>query len=119
MPPSISGVMDVADSAISRFVIDHEGDNPIHRILVASNGLGALKGIRSIKNWAYEVFGNENVIEFIVMATKEDIEGNAEYIKIADRYVEVPPGPNNFNYANVDLIVSLAKKFCVEVPYFL
>lgn len=42
---------------------------------------------------------------------------NAEYIKMADRYVAVPGGSNNNNYANVELIVDIAQRTKVQV-YF-
>lgn len=38
-----------------------------------------------------------------------------EYIKMADHYVPVPGGPNNNNYANVELIVDIAKRIPVQV----
>jgi hypothetical protein len=34
-------------------------------------------------------FGNENAIEFVAMATPEDMKANAEFIKLADSVVEV------------------------------
>ena len=43
------------------------------------------------------------------MATPEDLEANAEYIRMADQFIEVPGGTNNNNYANVDLIVEIAE----------
>lgn len=39
----------------------------------------------------------------------------AEYIKMADHYVPVPGGPNNNNYANVELILDIAKRIPVQV----
>ena len=39
----------------------------------------------------------------------------SEYIKMADHYVPVPGGPNNNNYANVELIVDIAKRMPVQV----
>lgn len=45
------------------------------------------------------------------MATPEDLEANADYIRMADQYVEVPGGTNNNNYANVELIVDIAERF--------
>lgn len=39
----------------------------------------------------------------------------AEYIKMADQYVPVPGGPNNNNYANVELIIDIAKRIPVQV----
>lgn len=38
-----------------------------------------------------------------------------EYIKIADHYVPVPGGTNNNNYANVELILDIAKRIPVQV----
>lgn len=38
-----------------------------------------------------------------------------EYIKMADQYVPVPGGPNNNNYANVELVVDIAKRIPVQV----
>lgn len=46
---------------------------------------------------------------FTVMATPEDLRANAEYIRMADSFVEVPGGANNNNYANVRLIVETAE----------
>lgn len=39
----------------------------------------------------------------------------SEYIKMADHYVPVPGGPNNNNYANVELIIDIAKRIPVQV----
>ena len=41
------------------------------------------------------------------MATSEDMRINAEHIRIADQFVEVPGGTNNNNYANVQLILEV------------
>jgi len=43
------------------------------------------------------------------MATPQDLGANAEYIRLADEFVEVPGGSNNNNYANVRLIVEIAE----------
>jgi len=47
---------------------------------------------------AYETFGDERAIQFVVMATPDDLKVNAEYIRMADKYVEVPGGSNNHVY---------------------
>ena len=47
-------------------------------------------------------------VEFVAMATPEDLNANAEFIRLADSFVEVPGGSNKNNYANVDLITSIA-----------
>lgn len=85
------------------------GSTPISRILIANNGIAAVKAIRSIKKWSYETFGSDKMIEFVVMATPEDMKANAEYIHLADEFVQVPGGSNNNNYANVNLITELAE----------
>mmetsp|Transcript_985 Transcript_985/g.1280 ORF Transcript_985/g.1280 Transcript_985/m.1280 type:complete len:2367 (-) Transcript_985:92-7192(-) len=81
----------------------------IKKILIANNGVAAVKAIRSIRRWAYDMFGNEKEIIFVVMATPEDFRANAEYIRMGDVIVDVPGGSNNHNYANVTLIVELAR----------
>ena len=45
----------------------------IEKVLIANNGVAAVKAIRSIRRWAYEVFGDERAIIFVVMATPEDL----------------------------------------------
>ena len=42
-----------------------------------------------MRRWAYETFGDERAIQFTVMATPEDLAANADYIRMADQYVEV------------------------------
>ena len=42
-----------------------------------------------MRKWAYESFGDERAIQFTVMATPEDLQANADYIRMADQYVEV------------------------------
>jgi hypothetical protein len=49
------------------------GGRVIEKVLIANNGVAAVKAIRSIRRWAYEVFGNERAISFVVMATPEDM----------------------------------------------
>lgn len=63
-----------------------------------------------MRTWANMRFGNEKELEFVVMATIDDIEANAEYIAEADYLHEVPSGTNNNNFANVALIVQVAEE---------
>ena len=58
-------------------------------MLIANNGIAAVKEIRSVRKWAYETFSDERAIQFTVMATPEDLQANADYIRMADQYVEV------------------------------
>lgn len=67
------------------------GETDILQVLIANNGIAAVKEIRSVRKWAYETFGDEKAIQFTVMATPEDLAANADYIRMADQYVEVGP----------------------------
>ncbi len=77
------------------------------KILIANHGMAATKTIMFIGNWAYNTFGDERAIEFVVMATPEDLAAIAEFIRRADEFVQVPGGFNANNYAYVLLIVDL------------
>jgi acetyl-CoA carboxylase/biotin carboxylase 1 len=103
---------------IKDFVLSHNGTTVITRVLVANNGMAAVKCIRSIRRWAYEQFGDERAIHFCAMATPEDLKVNAEYIRMADQYIEIPGGTANNNYSNVDLIVEIAQRMNVDVFYY-
>ncbi|GAB2292893.1 acetyl-coenzyme-A carboxylase [Dionaea muscipula] len=96
-------------SIVDEFCYALGGKKPIHSILIANNGMAAVKFIRSVRTWAYETFGTEKGILLVAMATPEDMRINAEHIRIADQFVEVPGGTNNNNYANVQLIVEMAE----------
>lgn len=110
----VNGVLPTRNPATMLVVDDFckalGGERPIHSILIANNGMAAVKFIRSVRTWAYETFGNEKAILLVAMATPEDMRINAEHIRIADQFVEVPGGTNNNNYANVQLIVEV----CIE-----
>lgn len=108
---NINGVIPLRSAAtvseIDEFCCALGGKNPIHSILIANNGMAAVKFIRSVRTWAYETFGTEKAILMVAMATPEDMRINAEHIRIADQFVEVPGGTNNNNYANVQLILEV------------
>ncbi|GJN90222.1 hypothetical protein Rhopal_003221-T1 [Rhodotorula paludigena] len=104
-------------SRVADFVRSRGGHTVITKVLIANNGIAAVKEIRSVRKWAYETFGSERAIEFVVMATPEDLRVNADYIRMADQYVEVPGGTNNNNYANVDVIVDVAERAGVHAVW--
>ncbi|XP_015253885.1 PREDICTED: acetyl-CoA carboxylase-like isoform X2 [Cyprinodon variegatus] len=101
----------------AEFVTRFGGNRVIEKVLIANNGIAAVKCMRSIRRWSYEMFRNERTIRFVVMVTPEDLKANAEYIKMADHYVPVPGGSNNNNYANVELIVDIAKRIPVQAVW--
>lgn len=47
------------------------------QVLIANNGIAAVKCMRSIRRWSYEMFRNERTIRFVVMVTPEDLKANA------------------------------------------
>ena len=67
-----------------------------------------------MRQWAYRTFLNEHILRFVVMASPDDMKNNSEYIRLGDLIEEVPGGPNNNNYANVDLIVDVAERTGVQ-----
>nr|XP_050846901.1 acetyl-CoA carboxylase isoform X2 [Vespula vulgaris] len=99
------------------FVHRFGGTKVINKVLIANNGIAAVKCMRSIRRWSYEMFKNERAVRFVVMVTPEDLKANAEYIKMADQYVPVPGGTNNNNYANVELIVDIATRTQVQAVW--
>eukprot|EP00850_Spirogloea_muscicola_P013374 SM000090S24336 [mRNA] locus=s90:291408:309581:- [translate_table: standard] len=107
----------VSPARVDLFCSQMGGSWPIKRVLVANNGISAVKFIRSVRTWAYEVFGAERAILVVVMATPEDMKANAEHIHMADQFVEVPGGTNNKNYANVQLIVEVAERTKVDAVW--
>jgi acetyl-CoA carboxylase / biotin carboxylase 1 len=99
------------------FVKRFGGNRAINKVLIANNGIAAVKCMRSVRRWSYEMFKNERAVRFVVMVTPEDLNANAEYIKMADHYVPVPGGSNNNNYANVELIVDIALRTQVQAVW--
>ncbi|KAL9647632.1 hypothetical protein ABK040_015123 [Willaertia magna] len=96
-------------SSVEGYVEKLGGNKVIKKILIANNGIAAVKGIRSMRNWCNDVFGNSNAIKFVAMATPEDIQANAEYVRLADELIKVPGESSFNNYSNVKLIVDIAE----------
>lgn len=96
LPPQFIGLNTVesAQPSILRDFVDLRGGHTvISKILIANNGIAAVKEMRSIRKWAYETFNDEKIIQFVVMATPDDLHANSEYIRMADQYVQVPGVP--------------------------
>jgi biotin carboxylase len=47
------------------------------QVLIANNGIAAVKCMRSMRRWAYEMFRNDRMIKFVAMVTPEDLKANA------------------------------------------
>eukprot|EP00283_Hemiselmis_rufescens_P011697 CAMPEP_0173456070 /NCGR_PEP_ID=MMETSP1357-20121228/55419_1 /TAXON_ID=77926 /ORGANISM="Hemiselmis rufescens, Strain PCC563" /LENGTH=157 /DNA_ID=CAMNT_0014423251 /DNA_START=136 /DNA_END=605 /DNA_ORIENTATION=- len=103
--------------SLAAYCRHHGGSHVISRILIANNGIAAVKCIRSLRRWTYAELGVEHAITFVCMATPDDIQANAEFVQLADEIVQVPGGPNSNNYANVDLVVDLAERKGVDAVW--
>jgi acetyl-CoA carboxylase / biotin carboxylase 1 len=53
---------------VAEFVAFTGGDHAIQKVLIANNGIGATKAIRSIRRWSYETFGNERMVKTLTNA---------------------------------------------------
>ncbi|EKX44597.1 hypothetical protein GUITHDRAFT_72035 [Guillardia theta CCMP2712] len=104
-------------SSLQEYVEWHGGNKIISRILIANNGIAAVKCMQSLRKWQYAELGIGDALCFVCMATPEDLAANAEFIRMADEIVEVPKGSNNNNYANVDLIVDIAQRKEVDAVW--
>ena len=100
---------------IEDYVDKLDGKRTIQRILIANNGMAATKAILSMRQWAYTMFGDERTIEFVAMATRDDLNANAEFVRLADTYVEVPSGSNKVWY---NFIFSFSNKFSFQIIEF-
>lgn len=85
-------------SLVEDFVKGMGGKRVLQRVLIANNGMAATKAILSMRQWAYMTLGDERAIEFVAMATRDDLNANAEFIRLADAYVEVPSGSNKVRH---------------------
>ncbi len=72
--------------SVEEYVKYRGGNHPIRKVLIASNGMAATK------SFAYVELGNERAIQFVAMATPEDLKTNADFARLADSFVEAPGG---------------------------
>lgn len=49
-------------SSVEDFVAFSGGDHAIKKVLIANNGIGATKALRSIRKWSFETFGQERMV---------------------------------------------------------
>lgn len=58
-------------STPEEFVKKFGGSRVINKVLIANNGIAAVKCMRSIRRWSYEMFKNERAIRFVVMVSSK------------------------------------------------
>jgi biotin carboxylase len=60
-------------TSVESFVNSNGGNHAITKILIANNGIGAIKAIRSIRRWSFEVFGHEKKVNSNIFTADEKI----------------------------------------------
>ncbi|KJH43391.1 Carbamoyl-phosphate synthase L chain, ATP binding domain protein [Dictyocaulus viviparus] len=101
-------VFKTVEDFVNTYVEDNSKRRPIKKMLVATNGIAAVRCILSIRKLLMQLFRNDRIIKFICLTTEQEIRSNAEYLKLADHFVFSPGGDNRNNYANVEEIVNHA-----------
>jgi biotin carboxylase/acetyl-CoA carboxylase carboxyltransferase component/biotin carboxyl carrier protein len=89
----------------------------IQKILIATNGIAAVKCITSMRKILQQTFQNDRIIKFICLTTEQEVASQAEYLKLADNIVFSPSGSNTNNYANVDEILEHALRLKVDAVW--
>uniref|UniRef100_A0A914I9B7 Acetyl-CoA carboxylase n=1 Tax=Globodera rostochiensis TaxID=31243 RepID=A0A914I9B7_GLORO len=105
------------ESFVNDFCEDSTKPRYIKRILVATNGIAAVKCILSMRKLLMQLFRDDRIIKFICLTTEQEIQSKAEYLKMADYLVFSPAGANSNNYANVDEIVEHATRNNVDAVW--
>ncbi|GMR60829.1 hypothetical protein PMAYCL1PPCAC_31024 [Pristionchus mayeri] len=112
---------DMVFKTVNEFVEFHvesiQKRRPIKQVLVATNGIAAVRCMLSIRRVLQHMFNNDREVKFICITTEQEILSNAEYLKLADKYVISPGGENRNNYANVDEIVAHAEEQKVDAVW--
>ncbi|EGT40685.1 CBN-POD-2 protein [Caenorhabditis brenneri] len=93
---------------VQQTVSDPEKRKPIRKLLVATNGIAAVRCITTIMRLLNHTFRNDKLIHFVCMTTQDEIDSNSEYLKKATSLAISPSGSNKNNYANVDEVVKHA-----------
>uniref|UniRef100_A0A7E4VD69 Acetyl-CoA carboxylase n=1 Tax=Panagrellus redivivus TaxID=6233 RepID=A0A7E4VD69_PANRE len=93
---------------VDAFAEEPSKARPIHKVLIATNGIAAVKCITSMRKLLMQVFKDDHIVKFICLTTEQEVAAQAEYLKLADSIVFSPSGANTNNYANVDEIIEHA-----------
>jgi acetyl-CoA carboxylase/biotin carboxylase 1 len=87
----------------------------LKRILIANNGLAAVKFIISIREFSRETLLDENFFTFVLMASDDDLCANSAYLSLGSEILNVPSGPSQNNYGNVNLIAEICRTKNIQV----
>ncbi|KAL3204959.1 hypothetical protein MRX96_041084 [Rhipicephalus microplus] len=105
------GQKDFIVATPEEFVSRFGGRHVINKVLIANNGIAAVKCMRSIRRWAYEMFSNDKAVPLCCYGnTRRSQRQCRVYQSWPTTVFLCPVVPNNNNYANVDLILDIAKR---------
>lgn len=54
-------------TSVQEFVEFSQGNHAIQKILIANNGIGATKAIKSIRRWSFETFGDQKMVKLLLV----------------------------------------------------
>ncbi|CCD73648.1 acetyl-CoA carboxylase [Caenorhabditis elegans] len=115
---------DAADQyeSMEQFIHSHVADiekrRPIKRLLVATNGIAAMRCLMTAKKFLHHTFRNDNLIHFVCMTTEDEIQSMSESLRMPNiTLAESPSGTNKNNFANVDEILKHAIKYEVDAVW--
>lgn len=61
--------------SVDEFVAASGGIRAIHKVLIANNGIAAVKCMRSVRTWAYETFGDDRAVSLGAGAAANELAG--------------------------------------------
>ncbi|ULT84449.1 hypothetical protein L3Y34_013254 [Caenorhabditis briggsae] len=102
---------------VEQNVNDPEKRRPIRKLLVATNGIAAVRCMTTIMRLLNHTFRNDKLIHFVCMTTEDETKSNSEYLKSATSLATSPSGSNKNNYANVDEVLRHAKAEKVDAVW--
>src|SRR5690348_14939541 len=108
MSPTIINIPFDSGGALDRYIKFRGGSRSLRKILVASNGLAAIKFIKSIRLWCQQTLGDRNAVKLLAMCSEDDRRNFNRFLDFADSVALVDGGKSSINYGNVSLIVSIA-----------
>lgn len=110
----IAAIKDENDN-LHTYVCCRGGSRSFRKILIACNGLAAIKFIKSIRLWSFQWFGSGDAIQLIAMCSADDNDNYSRFIDLAGGLKLVVSGKSHLNYGNVDLVVQIAMEHKVDV----
>ncbi|KAK6034474.1 hypothetical protein COOONC_28020 [Cooperia oncophora] len=82
-------VFKTVEDFVNTYVEDTSKRRPIRKLLVATNGIAAVRCILSIRKLLMQLFRNDRIIKFICFTTEQEIRSNAVKTTVLHSIVDV------------------------------